>query len=118
MPGTRPGMTKSKVSGNAKWLPVQSLCRGLFARLVDRDVLAMRQWRDNVSALYAFVLVNHFFEQLAFFRSLFSRIAKHVLNKIVFSIVFYAGSLLDLCVGFRIAPPQFRQRDNATRSKF
>src|SRR5256885_1951215 len=98
-----PGPCQTKSLGTQGF----GLRRGLFARLVDRDVPAMRERRDNVSALYAFVLVNHFFEQLAFFRSLFSRIAKHVSNKMVFSIVFYAGSLLDLCVGFRIAPPQF-----------
>src|SRR6476469_161887 len=49
MPGTRPAMTKSAASGNAKMAAVYIASRRrLLARLVDGGVLAMRHRRSAV----------------------------------------------------------------------
>jgi hypothetical protein len=71
----------------------------------------------GLAMLRSFIVGNQFFQQLALFRSLFSRIVQHVADEIIFGFVFYLASLYDLCVTFRISSPQFRECDNAATSK-
>jgi hypothetical protein len=47
----------------------------------------------GLAALCGFIVGYEFFQQLALFRSLFSRIVQHVAEEIIFGFVFYPASL-------------------------